>query len=602
MKDRILNYFQANYRSFYGKYLQEVKKIGDDEYKATCPFHNDENPSFNFNNQNGKYFCHGCNKKGHIFHFYAKLNDFNTKRDFPKILRGIASDFGIPWEETKKRIVATYDYLDAEGRLHSQTVRMEPKDFWQRRPDGKGGWITKDVFKTVNPILYNLPALAKASEVLIVEGEKDADNLMDLGFIATTCPMGAKKWRDGYNACLEGKDIVLIPDNDNEGREHMTQVAISLNGKAKSLKWLDLPNPTKKGYDVSNFILTFEDKAEAGERLAIMIENADPYIPPQKASLEDAILEVRSFKALGLQPKRKILNPWITDPSIALIYGWRGVGKTFFTMGIVDAITKGKSFGPWEIVNPVSCLFLDGEMPVQDIDKRLDNSDRKESYYVYSDAYANSLGLPRAHLANESWRTKMKSILLARHIKLWVVDNIASLASGIDENKKLDWDPINAWLLELRFAGISTLMLHHESKEGKQRGTAAREDNIDISIRLKLPHDYTPEDGARFIAHFEKSRVSLDDLPLITDTEFKLMQDEGGGIVWTWGSVRRETKIEILRMLDEGLKNAEIAEALNITRAYVSKVKKQGIQDGHLTENGKLTQVGFKAICEEEFG
>ena len=258
----------------------------------------------------------------------------------------------------------------------------------------------------------------------------------------------------------------------------MTQVAISLNGTSKSLKRIDLPGLPSKG-DVSDWIGTFDEKEEAAERLSIMIENADLYKPPKKASLEDAILEVRSFKALDLPPKQKILNPWITNPSISLIYGWRGVGKTFFAMAIIDAITKGKPFGPWEALHPVPCLFLDGEMPVEDINTRLDDSDRKEPFYLYSDAYANQLGLPRAHLANDSWRTKMKSILMTKKVKLWVIDNLASLAGGLDENTKKDWDPVNSWLLELRFAGISTLMLHHETKEGKQRGTSAREDNID---------------------------------------------------------------------------------------------------------------------------
>jgi hypothetical protein len=36
-----------------------------------------------------------------------------------------------------KRIVATYDYFDADGALAFQVVRYEPKDFRQRRPDGR---------------------------------------------------------------------------------------------------------------------------------------------------------------------------------------------------------------------------------------------------------------------------------------------------------------------------------------------------------------------------------------------------------------------------------------------------------------------------------
>lgn len=414
--------------------------------------------------------------------------------------------------------------------------------------------------------------------------------------------MGVKKWRDEYNEALKGKDIVLIPDNDNEGREHMTQVAISLNGTAKSLKWLDLPNLPSKG-DVSDWVAKFDDKDNAAERLAIMIENADPYQPPKKKSLEDAILDVNELSIIDIPEKRELIYPWLKENSINLISGWRGTGKTWFALSLLDAVSNGKPFGPWECKTSVPTLIVDGEMPTADIIERAHdlnlNKDRKNPLFIYSDAFANSLGLPRAHLASEAWRTKMKSILLTRKVKLWAIDNLASLASGLDENTKKDWDPINSWLLDLRFAGISTVMLHHVNKDGGQRGTSAREDNLDISILLKTPHDYTPDDGARFIIHFSKARVSTGDLSLISDTEFKLIQDEADRYVWTWGNIKKERKREILKMLDEGMDYNAIVEALDISKSLITKVKKQAIKDGHLTAKGKLTQKGFLVVSED---
>ena len=161
---------------------------------------------------------------------------------------------------------------------------------------------------------------------------------------------------------------------------------------------------------------------------------------------------------------------------------------------------------------------------------------------------------------------------------------------------KKDWDPINQWLLELRFAGITSFMLHHTNKEGGQRGTSAREDNIDISIMLKSAPDYTPEDGARFIVHFTKQRIPTKDLQLISDTEFKLIQDEGQRHVWSWQNVRKETKNEILSLLDEGLSQTDIKDTLGIHKGTVSKIRKQAIKDDLLTPKNKLTQQGFIAV------
>ena len=599
MKKKIQNYFKSNYKTFFKKYLTNIKKSGGAEYKSICPFHDETNASFNFNNQTGQYFCHGCGKKGDFIHFYGKINGLDTRRDFGKILKGIADDFGISWEQKKSRIVKTYDYTDSDDKLLFQVCRMEPKDFRQRRPDGNGGWIWN--LKGIEPVLYRLPEVLKSDETIICEGEKDADNLSILGFTASKCPMGSGKWKDSYNQALKGKHVILCPDNDNQGREHMARIGTSLNGNTKSLKWLELPDLPSKG-DVSDFIATFDDKEQAAERLSILIENAKPYEPPKKVTLDDIILSVDQFYQIDVPERQELLFPWLKEDSINLVSGWRGCGKTWLALGVLDAVTRGESFGPWECKKSVPCLFLDGEMTVSDDHERIDNlklySDRKNPLLIYSDAYSNQMGLPRAHLVNDSWRQKMKRILITRKVKLWVVDNLASLASGLDENTKKDWDPINQWLLELRFAGISTVMLHHVNKDGGQRGTSAREDNLDISMKLKKPHDYTPEDGARFIVHFSKARVETSKLNLIGDTEFKLIVDEIGNHVWAHKNVKKDIKIEVIKMIDTGIDQKSISENLNISKGYVSQLKKQATKDGLLSVKGKLTPDGFDYISK----
>lgn len=272
-------------------------------------------------------------------------------------------------------------------------------------------------------------------------------------------------------------------------------------------------------------------------------------------------------------------------------------------MAILTAIAKKQPFGPWQTITSVPCLLLDAEMPTCDtIDRliRLNPDGHKESpFYVYSEAYADRLGHPRISLIDEDWQSRMKEFLISKGVKLWVVDNVASLATGIDENSKQDWDPINQWLLELRFAGISTILLHHLGKGGDQRGTSAREDNIDMSIILKRPPGYAPEQGAKFNVSFSKARVPVESLELMADTQFQLTVDEDGRLTWTWGNPERSTKTEILKRINEGMINQEIAETLGIDKSYVSRVKKKAIQDSILTAKGKLTKIGFRAISEE---
>ena len=83
-------------------------------------------------------------------------------------------------------VEATYDYRDERGDLLYQVVRLKPKDFRQRRPDGKGGWIWK--LGDTRRAPYRLPELLQVPDatVFVCEGEKDADRVASLGNCATT--------------------------------------------------------------------------------------------------------------------------------------------------------------------------------------------------------------------------------------------------------------------------------------------------------------------------------------------------------------------------------------------------------------------------------
>lgn len=149
----------------------------------------------------------------------------------------------------ERRIVAEYNYSNANGDLLYQVVRFEPKDFRQRRPDGRGGWMWN--MNGIERVLYHLTevieAIAAERTIYVVEGEKSADALRERGLSATCSPGGAGKWRDEYNAYFAAANVVLLPDNDEPGRAHAEHVAGSLSGTAASVKMLALPDLPEKG-------------------------------------------------------------------------------------------------------------------------------------------------------------------------------------------------------------------------------------------------------------------------------------------------------------------------------------------------------------------
>ena len=90
----------------------------------------------------------------------------------------------------------------------------------------------------VRRVPYRLPELIETIAlgyfVIVVEGEKDVDALRNdkIGLDATTCPGGAGKWRDEYGQHFGDASVVIIPDNDEAGRNHAREVAASLQGIA----------------------------------------------------------------------------------------------------------------------------------------------------------------------------------------------------------------------------------------------------------------------------------------------------------------------------------------------------------------------------------
>lgn len=220
--------------------LKGFQKHGD-SYKARCPAHQDERASLSV----------GTDKDGNV------LIKCHAGCDTQSILETIGLEWGSLFSdfkpvESKSQIQQTYDYQDESGNLVFQTVRYFPKDFKQRRPDGKNGWIWN--LKGITPVLYRLPEIRGSSIVFIVEGEKDADNLAAIGLTATSSPMGAGKWKDEYNAHLRGKKVAILPDNDEPGRKHARKIAAGLLGVAQVVRIVSLPDLKDKG-DVSDWLI-----------------------------------------------------------------------------------------------------------------------------------------------------------------------------------------------------------------------------------------------------------------------------------------------------------------------------------------------------------
>ena len=246
----------------------------------------DQNPSLSISRKDGRTvaFCHGCELKGTPVQFAGQLWGMTANDAAERLV----SELGIITATQSNgkgsglgELIATYDYTDEqEEYLFSVRRYALPKDFRQGQRQGAQGW--KWGIKDVRRVLYHLPEVAagvKANRhILIVEGEKDADELVQRGFVATTCPGGAGKWRAEYSQSLKGAKVCVLPDNDDLGRKHAQQVAQALHGIASAVHVLELPDLKPKG-DVSDWL----ESGGTDEGLRDLVKDAPVWEPTERA-------------------------------------------------------------------------------------------------------------------------------------------------------------------------------------------------------------------------------------------------------------------------------------------------------------------------------
>jgi putative DNA primase/helicase len=101
--------------------------------------------------------------------------------------------------------------------------------------------------------LYRLPELLASktdSIVIITEGEKCADALASLGYITTTTFGGASSAHKTDLSHVQGRQVIIWPDNDDPGRKYANQIETALctgfSTKALILKIADFPVQIKE--------------------------------------------------------------------------------------------------------------------------------------------------------------------------------------------------------------------------------------------------------------------------------------------------------------------------------------------------------------------
>ena len=466
-------------QAFYADRLgQSFKPNGRGEAVARCRFHSDRNPSFSVNLNNGLWFCHAGCGGGSIFDFEMRLANCT----FPEARRRILESVGaIVMHE--RQLIENYSYTDEQNVPLFEVLRYEQispdgdrlKEFLQRRPDGRGGWIWN--LDGVRRVLYRLPEVIAAESVLDVEGEKDVEAARKLGFTATCNSGGAGKWRDEYSETLRGKHVPIIADRDEPGRKHAQQVATSLQGKAATVKVLELPSAK----DLSEWV----EHSGTREALLELIRNApewkleavpsankgNPANPWSLAASMDAFLGDEEV------PAKFLFAPVIAKEAVTEIFSPRGLGKSLWALFVAVFLALAN----------YKVLLIDRDNPRRVVRERL------RFFGATSDL--TTLKVLSRENAPPLTNTRAWAEFPYYEYDLVILDSLDSAAEGVGEQDSSKPSLAIAPLLDIarRENGPAVLLLGNTIKSAKHsRGSGVIEDRADIVFEVRDATNFHP--------------------------------------------------------------------------------------------------------------
>jgi putative DNA primase/helicase len=266
------------------------------EFIGQCVAHNDSNASMTVSPSKGFVHCFACGFHADVIDFIREVEglDFKAAAEFLGSENDWKPNLSIPNAKPLEKLdritrqpplgsrpeslairikndegeyishepVKSWDYNNERGELLGIATRYEVNGskeirMWTyaARGEDEAAWGCGH-FNFPRP-LFNLDKIANNDlPVLIVEGEKcaEAAGILLPQYVATTWTGGANSFNKTSLTPLAGKKVVLMPDNDDAGRECMNRLAETLSdpsGLNCTVKILDTSDMDEK-WDIAD--------------------------------------------------------------------------------------------------------------------------------------------------------------------------------------------------------------------------------------------------------------------------------------------------------------------------------------------------------------
>ena len=346
---------------------------------------------------------------------------------------------------------------------------------------------------------------------------------------------------------------------------------------------------------------------------------------PPRPSLAPCVIRAADFKHLKIKRRLALMDTWLCEGDLGYIFAPRGAGKTWMAMALPIAISRGHPLGHWaagadafrmcasapaddpaadpaadpESPRPyIPVLYVDGEMAQEKIQERSEGLELELSGVdiLHHETVFNHHG-DSLNIGDPGDRECLTKLLLEFGYKILILDNLSSLASGIDENKGMDYEPIANWLLDLRRRQITVIIVHHAGRNGCMRGHSKREDACAWIMELRdVRQEGDP--GAKFVSHFSKpSRNTGEPMP---DLLWHFTTGKDGKTKIHCETMQATEYQQFIQHVLDGVTNqGDIAEMMGKAKGTISKWAYKAINDGLLSGSTRKLEPprSNKAAC-----
>ena len=455
-----------------------------------------------------EFNAHGsAHERGDIFTLWADVHNLNISTSFPKVLDEIerwtgggyvapeirsraAATKASKKEEIEKRHIADWTYEQADGTpfmivkrydhfnqdgtpVMKEKVdgsRKQAKTFFPQHADG-----TKKLPLLPNGkrIIYNLPGIAKCrSEIIVVEGEKAAQALINIGLTATTHHGGSNVAPDTSDwSALAGRQLILWPDNEKGGKEFMAKLGEYLRTLGCEIRTLEPPEGKPETWDAA-------DAVEEGEDVRALLGLAQARKKTPILSIQDV------FK---LPPPEYLIEGLLIENGLSSFYAPSSTYKSFVALDMALTVASGMAWRGLETKNgPVIYIVSEGmggwsKRVLVWMQNRGRDLTEDPPFYSIPTSFDFTEAQQREWLIEDILETCEEPAMI-------IIDTLARNFGGGDENSTKDMNLFISGMDALRAAtGAHVMLVHHTGKDATKggRGSSALYGALDAEMTLE---------------------------------------------------------------------------------------------------------------------